>query len=130
MGQIKPHQRRLSISMAIMFAVQVFAVTFCLSNQASATPAAQTTMAMPCPAGMDAPAQNKAPCTYCDLPDTNTSAVGFGSLSIDLTLLAILPDTSAPTSIEANAHVYNIAQAQAPPGSASLIYKTSLRIRL
>jgi len=121
--------------MAAVFAVQIFAIVFCFSGQAAATTiAVQPAMASACPMGMDAPAhkpvQEKLLCASCNLPDTGALANGIGSLSVDLPLVAILPDMWCTTSIRPTRHNFSIARAQAPPHSASLIYQTTLRIRL
>ncbi len=126
--------RHLSLGMATVFAVQIFAIAFCFSSQATAAAATVTprVMASTCPMGMDVSAQtrDKAPCAYCDLPDTGALAVSLGSLSVDLPLVAVLADYWPVQEAAPQARGIRIAQAQAPPHSAALLYQTSSRIRL
>ncbi len=127
------YRRRLSIGTAAVFAVQMLAVVFCFNNQAVAA-VTQPAMNSSCPMGMDVPArssQDKVPCTYCDLPDTGALASSTASLlSVDLPLVAVMPDAWPMLTVSPDARIHHIVQAQAPPNSTALLYQTSLRIRL
>ncbi len=126
----KSYRHGLTAGMVAVFTIQIFAIAFCFIGQASAAPATvQPAMATACPMDMEAPDKD-LPCTSCELPNTGTLAGGTGALSFDLPLLAILPDTWSDAETVPSTRAYELAQAQAPPRSTSLIYKTSLRIRL
>ena len=132
MRTAKSYQRRLASSMAVVFALQVFAVALCASGQVQAAPMVEThTMAKACPMDMEMPMQQQAPvCSHCDLPDASSFTNSISNLSVDLPLLAITADSWHVPEIKPATRSFRIAQAHAPPGSASLIYTTSLRIRL
>lgn len=128
----KSYQHRLATSMAAVFALQIFAIAFCFSAQAQAAPMAEThAMAAACPMGMESPIKQQAPaCSHCDLPDTSTFASSISNLSVDLPLIAVLVGYWHVHAIIPATYNFRLAQAQAPPHSTSLIYQTSLRIRL
>ncbi len=84
---------------------------------------------MACP--MDMPMLQQAPaCSHCELPDASSFTNSISNLSVDLPLLAIIADSWHVPEIKPVSRSFRIAHAHAPPGSASLIYHTSLRIRL
>ena len=131
MRTAKSYQRRLATSIAVVFALQVFAVAFCATGQIQAAPIAEThAMAKTCPMDMDMPVKQQAPaCAHCDLPDASSFTNSVSNLSVDLPLLAVIADILV-NEINPADQKHRIAQAHAPPGSASIIYTTSLRIRL
>jgi len=128
----KSHRYRLSICTAAVFAVQLFAIAFCFDGQAQATPMAGThAMAAACSMDMETPIKQQAPArSHCAMPDTGPLASDIGSPHTGLPLATIITDTWHVTSIGQVAQIHHIARTQAPPNSASLIYQTTLRIRL
>jgi len=128
----KSHRYRLSICTAAVFAVQLFAIAFCFDGQVQAAPTAGTlAMVAACPMDMEMPVKQQTPArSHCNLPDTGTLAGGISSPHAGPLPVAIIADMWRVTSIRQGTRIYHIARAQAPPHSASLIYQTTLRIRL
>jgi len=130
--------RHTGLALLASFAVQALAFGFCALPQAQAgeMPAAHEMARAICPMDMPAEPGHDAPlgmphCDHCQTPSAALAAVpAFDAPS--LAMLAILP---APQALPASSALPDLedgilTELVAPPDSASLIFRQTLRIRI
>jgi len=129
--------RKAGLAILAVFTVQLIAISFCAIPSVHAAPVTmskavdmQCTMDMPTPAGQDI-----SSCAHCETP-------GFGAVSNNISnnssdvpaawaLITILPPLLYQTNLifgKEQQPLFTVSEAA--PRSTSLIYQTSLRIRL
>ncbi|GMQ99591.1 MAG: hypothetical protein BMS9Abin18_0409 [Zetaproteobacteria bacterium] len=129
--------RKAGLTILAVFTVQLIAVSFCAIPPVHAAPlttggampmditAMQCNMDMPTPVGQDMPED-----AHCKTPDFNTFSNQVNDVSVSRALIAVLPTLQhQPASVSEQEQALIIVS-EAPPRSTSLIYQTSLRIRL
>ncbi|MDQ6958992.1 MAG: hypothetical protein Q9M24_07785 [Mariprofundaceae bacterium] len=125
--------RKAGLAILAVFTVQLIAVSFCAIPSAHAAPVTmgeavdmQCTMDMPMPAG-----QNASSCAHCEAPDFSALSNHTNDVPAAWVLIAVLSPLlhqNALTFGQEQQPLFTVSEAA--PQSTSLIYQTSLRIRL
>ncbi len=124
--------RRFGLAILAVFTVQLIVVSFCAIPSVHAAPVTmggamdiQCTMDMPIPAG-----QNASNCAHCKTPNFSAFSNGTHDAPAAWALIAVLSPLLHQTNLIAGQEQPPFTVSEAPPRSTSLIYQTSLRIRL
>jgi hypothetical protein len=131
---------RWSMALAMVFAVQVLAAGVCSIKPAhagtlSVQPGQQAALNGPvgeqCSMIEAVPAtQGMTGCTLCNTPEINISANNINQAPDTWALIAVLPDRSDLAASVLDRQPPLFAFLEGSPRSSSLLYQTSLRIRL
>lgn len=127
--------RKAGLTVLAVFAVQLIAAGFCAIPSVHAAPATrgtaiprvtnmQCTMA-PMTAGQDMPEY-----THCNTPDLNTFFNQINDVPATWALVAVLPTLLHQADLASEQGQPPFIAHGDPPRSTSLLYRTSLRIRL
>jgi len=125
--------RKAGLTILAVFTVQLIAVSFCAVPSVHAVPVTlskavdtQCTMDMPMPAGQDAQS-----CAHCEAPDFSALSNHTSDVPAAWILIAVLPSPLNQTDLISRQEQQPLfTVSEAVPRSTSLIYQTSLRIRL
>lgn len=131
------HYRKAGFALLAMFTMQLVAAGFCAFPSAQATPAT-THEAMPMDVinvqcAMDMPmtdGQEMPDCAHCKTPDFSAFANQVNDLPATWTLIAVLSGLPLEVNAAPDQERPVLLASQDPPRSSSLIFQTSLRIRL
>jgi len=128
-------QRRMSgTALLAVFVMQLAAMGFCVIPTAQASPAmthnvGHAAMHMQCPMPLPA-GQNPSGCVHCNSPDSSISPNLSGNIAFSWNPVAVLPALSHQTGPLPARDNAAFTATRSPLRSSSLIYRTSLRIRL
>ncbi|MFC1536222.1 hypothetical protein ACFL48_00230 [Pseudomonadota bacterium] len=124
---------RQSVTFTAIFALQLFAASFCIS---SATQAAETVATNHCHASVDSASSGhtgmqhspESTCSHCAAPDDFSFSINDLNQAPGMQLLAYIEFKAVYSEPESAA--FNTERAQAPPNSSKTLYTTTQRIRI
>jgi len=127
--------RKSATALAVIFAVQILAMTFCGTENAHAANTAMLShgdMHMPCPMKMHASKKaDHSHCAHCHPSAFHPAADHVDHVAtIWMPLAIVSPVTGGQTAFVGRDHPRDTASVRGPPRSSSLIYDITQRIRV